>query len=200
MDIESLLFDNSGQPAADINPGDLLISNPLMEEPIFKRSVILMLDADIEKGSMGLVLNHRLSLSLRDLIPGWENGSKVPLYAGGPVDLERLFLIHRLGNVFPESKRLFGDIFVGAEIDNIIDYVDAGNPVDGYLRFFLGYSGWDANQLQSEMLKRYWTVSPAVNNSEIFMGTGNEFWRREVGKLGDDFRSWLLVPSEPNLN
>lgn len=94
MDIESLLFSRPDASRTDISKGDVLVAEPLMQEGIFRRSVILILDADVSSGYMGLVLNHKTSLSMQDLIPKWEGGKRVPLFAGGPVDLERLFMLH----------------------------------------------------------------------------------------------------------
>jgi|InofroStandDraft_1065614.scaffolds.fasta_scaffold01600_15 putative transcriptional regulator len=196
MDIESLLFSRPDASRTDISKGDVLVAEPLMQEGIFRRSVILILDADVSSGYMGLVLNHKTSLSMQDLIPKWEGGKRVPLFAGGPVDLERLFMLHTLGDVFKGCKEILPGIFVGANMDDVVEYVDSGGEVEGRMRFFLGYSGWQSNQLESELLGKSWALERHEPASALLQGTGNAYWRRQVARLGDSYRSWLIVPQD----
>ena len=196
MDIESLLFSRPDASRTDISKGDVLVAEPLMQEGIFRRSAILILDADVSSGYMGLVLNHKTSLSMQDLIPKWEGGKRVPLFAGGPVDLERLFMLHTLGDVFKGCKEFLPGIFVGANMDDVVEYVDSGGEVEGRMRFFLGYSGWQSNQLESELLGKSWALERHEPASALLQGTGNAYWRRQVARLGDSYRSWLIVPQD----
>lgn len=200
MDIESLLFGATGGQRTDIVAGDLLIAEPLMEESIFRRSVVMVLDADIKKGYMGLVLNHQTPLSMRDLIPDWTYGERIPLFAGGPVDLERLFVLHTMGDSFEGSREILPGLYIGAKIDEVVSYVNLGGEIDGRLRFFLGYSGWEANQLGNEVLHNTWAVGRYQKNADILSETGNDYWRREVERLGNGYRSWLTVPTDAMLN
>lgn len=199
LDLESLLFGSGGQ-RTEIASGDVLIAEPFMEESIFKRSSILMLEADRARGYMGLVLNHQIPLSMRDLIPGWKFGELVPLFAGGPVDLDRLFMLHTLGDRFSGSRELFPGLYVGARIDDVVGYVEGGGEVDGCLRFFLGYSGWGTDQLENEVLHNTWAIGRHEDADVLLHGSGNEYWRRQVEHLGDDYRSWLTVPVDAALN
>ncbi|MEE1021867.1 MAG: YqgE/AlgH family protein [Muribaculaceae bacterium] len=200
MDLESLLFGSTAGQRTSMQTGDILVAEPLMTEVFFKMSAILVLASDQQKGTFGLVMNHELNVSLRDLIPEWANGDRVKLHSGGPVDLERLFMLHTLGDYFKGSQPIAPGLYIGANIDDVIEYVDAGGPVEGKLRFFLGYSGWDANQLESEILRHSWGVGRMKSPADLLEGTGDAYWRRQVEHLGENFRNWLMVPPDIAMN
>ena len=198
MDLESIIY----KDPAILNPrkGDLLIAEPLLTEPYFKRGVILLLDEDTKNGHLGLVLNRLTPITLQDLFPDWEAGSKVPVYCGGPVEADRLFMLHTLGDLFPESKEVARGIYVGANLDGIVEYINTNGNTEGCLRFFLGYSGWTEGQLTSEILRNTWALNPHPSSADLLTGSGDLFWRREVERMGAKYKSWLIVPSNPSFN
>lgn len=198
MDFDSIIF----KDPSIVNPekGDLLIAEPLLAEPYFKRSVVLLLDEDMNKGHIGLTLNKITPVTLQDLFPDWKAGKNVPVFSGGPVEADRLFMLHSLGDEFDGSVEVCPGLYVGARLDDIIDYVNNTPHIDGSLRFFLGYSGWAKGQLTSEILNNTWALNPKPDRLDMLSGSEDMYWRREVGRLGEKYRSWLVVPSDPALN
>ena len=198
MDLESIIY----KDPTIINPqkGDLLIAEPLLDEPYFKRSVILLLDEDNNQGHIGLALNKITPVSLLDLFPDWKAGAEVPVYSGGPVEADRLFMLHTMGDRFEGSMEVSPGLYVGAKLDDIIDYINNNRYADGNIRFFLGYSGWSRGQLTSEILKNTWALNPNPGHTDVLTGAEDLYWRREVRRLGEKYRSWLLVPSNPAFN
>ena len=122
MDLESIIY----KDPTIVNPkkGDLLIAEPLLDEPYFKRSVVLILEEDNHQGHIGLTLNKQTPVTLQDLFPDWSSGANVPVYSGGPVEADRLFMLHTMGDKFEGSIEVAQGIFVGAKLDDIIDYVN----------------------------------------------------------------------------
>lgn len=198
MDLQDLLF--SKLPAATPHMGSLLISEPLMDDNYFSRSAILVLDEPVDGGHFGLILNKPTDMTLADLMPDWEEGRRIPIYCGGPVDLKRMFLLHTLGERLGSNTEVLPGIYVGADLDKIIDYINDGGIVDGNLRFFLGYCGWSPGQLAGEINSNTWAVNALPQTSNLLKGEGVDFWSREVKDLGDEYRSWLVVPTDPSLN
>ena len=198
MDIKDLLF--SSLPAADPHMGSLLIAEPLMDDKYFSRSAILVLDEPEEGGHFGLILNKPTEMTLNDLMPEWEDGKRVPVFCGGPVDLQRMFLLHTLGERLGSNTEVLPGIYVGADLDKIIDYIDNGGEVDGKIRFFLGYCGWSPGQLSAELNGKTWGVNSLPQCENLLKGEGLEYWSREVKDLGEDYRSWLVVPPNPSFN
>ena len=198
MDLESIIY----KDPTIVNPqkGDLLIAEPLLDEPYFKRSVILLLDEDNNQGHIGLALNKITPVSLLDLFPDWKAGAEVPVYSGGPVEADRLFMLHTMGDRFEGSMEVSPGLYVGAKLDDIIDYIYNNRYANGNIRFFLGYSGWSRGQLTSEILKNTWALNPNPGHTDVLTGAEDLYWRREVRRLGEKYRSWLLVPSNPAFN
>lgn len=178
MDLESIIY----KDPTIVNPekGDLLIAEPLLDEPYFKRSVILLLDEDNNQGHIGLALNKITPVSLQDLFPDWKAGAEVPVYSGGPVEADRLFMLHTMGDRFEGSMEVSPGLYVGAKLDDIIDYINNNRYADGNIRFFLGYSGWSRGQLTSEILKNTWALNPNPGHTDVLTGAEDLYWRREV--------------------
>lgn len=184
------------------NPGrgDLLIAQPLMSDPSFARSVVMLLDNDMHGGYLGLILNRELPFRLSDLFPEWNGAINVSLYSGGPVDPQRLFMLHTLGTALDQVLEIAPGLYVGGDIKRVKEYVNDTQDIDGHLRFFVGYSGWTSGQLESELLSRSWAVTTPKDCNRLLEGAGDGFWRREVEKLGESFRAWLSVPEDPMYN
>ncbi len=203
MDIEKLLFDGL-EPGTAPTRRALLLAEPLMKEPYFRRSVVLILEKDQAGGYIGLTLNKRAGLRLGDIFKDWVHGADIEVYSGGPVEEQRLFMLHTLGDIFPGSHEILPGLYVGGELEAISRYIKSGGEIEGKIRFFLGYSGWGAGQLDKELLSRSWAVAgPGTEREDVvrlLQGSENEYWRREVARLGDACRSWLVVPETPWLN
>lgn len=198
IDIESLIYkDPTGTSP---QKGDLLIAEPLLDQPYFKRSVVLLLEEDENKGQVGLTLNIPTPVTLQDLFPQWVAGKKVKIYSGGPVESDRLFMLHTLGDQFDGAVEVAPGLYVGADLNQVMDYIQQEEDLEGKLRFFLGYSGWAKDQLSAEILSHSWALTRPKDNGDALIGKGNEYWRREVERLGEDYRSWLLIPQNPEEN
>ncbi|MCH5224393.1 MAG: YqgE/AlgH family protein [Muribaculaceae bacterium] len=198
IDLKDLLF--SSLPTATPHMGSLLISEPLMEDKYFGRSVVLVLDEPEGGGHFGLILNKPTEMTLHDLMPEWEEGKRIPIFCGGPVDLQRMFLLHTLGERLGSTTEVLPGIYVGADLDKIIEYIEEGGEVDGYIRFFLGYCGWSPGQLSGELNRKSWAVNALPQCPNLLKGEGVDYWTREVKDLGDEYRGWLIVPTDPSLN
>lgn len=198
MELNEFIF--KGDPEATPHMGSLLLSEPMLDDKYFSRSAILVLDEPADGGHFGLILNKPTEMTLKDLLPEWEEGRKIPIYCGGPVDLQRMFLLHTLGEVLGSATEILPGIYVGADLDKIIDYVDSGGEVDGKIRFFLGYCGWSPGQLAGEIAGKSWAVNALPQSQNLLKDEGIRYWSREVKDLGEDYRGWLVVPPDPSLN
>ncbi len=198
MDLNSILH----KDVIELNPkgGQLLLSEPLMTDHNFSRSAILLLEQDCDGGHIGLTLNKGPLCYMNDLVEGLPDSHPIPIYQGGPVGVDRLFMLHRLGATFTNTLEIAPGLYVGGTEEEVIDYIISHDGAAGYIRFFLGYSGWEKGQLTSEIMKGCWALNLHPDASELLKGEGDPFWRREVAKLGPDYRSWLIVPEHPSLN
>lgn len=198
MNLHNLLYNNP--PEGVPRRGSLLIADPLMDNIYFRRSVVMILDVNPGEGHLGLALNKRTRLTLHDLMCGWERGKEIPVYCGGPVDLGRLFLLHTLGDRITNATEIIPGIYVGGDMEEILSYIENGGKTEGHLRFFLGYSGWSEGQLDSEIACHSWALDYPENGTHLLESSENPYWRREVSRLGERFRSWLMIPQDPSYN
>ena len=182
--------------------GTILLSSPMLNDPNFKRTAVLILDEDANGGHIGLVLNRRLDLTLADVCGVPERIAPQPVYNGGPVDLQRMFWIHTLGDRLPGSLEILPGLYVGGDYDALIRMYAKGEPdIDHKIRFYLGYSGWAEGQLQKEIEAGAWGVLPMLVDSHLILDLdGEELWHQLTLLLSPDYRHWRMIPADPNLN
>jgi putative transcriptional regulator len=178
-------------------PGRILISEPFLKDYYFQRSIVLLADHSNE-GSFGIILNKPVDVKLHEIlkdIPEFGAG----IYLGGPVNTDSLFFIHSLGETVAKSLKIMDGIFWGGDIDVIRDLIEHRKITPDKIRFYLGYSGWSAHQLENELKENSWLVAD-VKASQLLRNPPEKMWKNIVSKLGDDYSQWINYPSDPILN
>lgn len=197
---EKLIF-NTDIPYREPNAGNVLIAQPFLEDESFRHSVIQLIDKD-EKGNFsGVVLNRPSSTKLSDVIENIILTNCNPaVHIGGPVGLDTLIFLHNLGPLITNSRLITDNLYLGGKLDDAIDFLNTSENPESHIRFFIGYSGWHAHQLQQEIDDHSWAVLPSLPKELIFKEGVNSYWHRIVHLLGDDFKSWLYHPMNPTYN
>ena len=125
--------------------GCLLIAEPtILNDMSFNRSVILLTEHS-EDGSVGFILNKPLAYSINDLIP--EIDTNFVIYNGGPVEQDNLYFLHNVPELIPDSIEISYGLYWGGNFETTKELINAGKLSKENIRFFLGYSGWETNQL-----------------------------------------------------
>jgi putative transcriptional regulator len=177
--------------------GKILISEPFLPDTFFNRSIVYLTD-HTEQGSVGFILNKILDLRICDAIEGFE-GWEEPLNMGGPVAPDTLHYLHSLGNLIPKSVKVDKNMFWGGDIDTIRGLIKKDKVRKSQIRFFLGYSGWSAGQLERELKENSWVI--ATVKSEIVMTSrGDDTWKRVLRSLTTKYRMWADFPESPDMN
>lgn len=148
----------------EVAPGMLLVAAPGMYSPEFARTVVLVLERDVD-GTVGIILNRRSDTALFNVMPAWSDLAASPqaLYIGGPV--------------MPQAAVAVGVTKNGVDIENAPHYtrlanklvhIDLGadptllaDDLEG-IRVFAGYAGWDTGQLEEEIERGDWFIAPAL--------------------------------------
>ncbi len=198
-DIESFLF-NIDISTPEPHAGALLISEPFLRDRYFNHSVVCLTEYQTGKTAMGLVLNRITEFQLQDLVEAITTEEDIPIYCGGPMSMDRLFYIHTLGNVIPNSTEIINGLYIGGDFDSIIRYVNCECDVIDRIRFFIGYSGWNINQLDEELHKNVWAVATISDTDELFKGSENAYWHKFVRTLGEKYKGWRYHPQDPQSN
>ena len=139
------------RPSSDQVPerGSVLLSEPFIEDPFFKRTVVLLCEHN-EEGSFGFVLNNYIDIELDQIVDEFPH-LPYSISVGGPVKNTNLFYIHTLGDLIPESVMVMEGLYFGGDFEVLKAKLIAGEVEWSAVRFFIGYSGWSANQLEEEM-------------------------------------------------
>ncbi len=181
-------------------PGRLLISEPFLQDNYFQRSVILLVEHTADNGSLGFILNKKTPLTVNSVIPELKELPEIPIYLGGPVASDRLFFIHSLGNLLiPGSMQITDRLFFDGDFDSLKKYMLAGNDISDKVKFFIGYSGWQAQQLKKEIKSNSWAVG-MPDDEHVLNDSDESFWKHSVFKLGEKYRQWTQFPKDPYLN
>lgn len=179
--------------------GRLLISEPLLSEAYFQRSVIFLIEHN-DQGTMGLVVNKPSGLVLNRIVEGLEDIDEIPVFCGGPMSSDRMYYLHTLGHLVPHSIEISDGLYIGGDFDVILSYLRSGNNIEHNIKFLVGYSGWSPGQLIEEIENKVWVVADNISPKDCITQEGDLFWRSVVQSLGEKYRTWLNYPKMPYLN
>jgi len=185
-------------PNIYLKKGHLLIAEPsIIGDMSFNRSIIIIADHNME-GSIGFILNKPLDFTLQDLIPEIEIPYKV--YNGGPVEQDNLYYIHKIPKLIPNSIEISQGLYWGGNFEKITELIQNNELDSNDIRFFLGYSGWETNQLTSELLAHTWILSENIYRKTIIEKVNTSFWKEKMLELGGDYTIWSNAPENPSYN
>lgn len=184
----------------DLKPekGRILISEPFLQDAYFQRSVVLLIEHGGE-GSMGFVVNKQTDLIVNDFFPELKERPVIPIYLGGPVSPNHLFFIHSLGMAIPGSVEIGEDLYFDGDFEVLKHHLKSDNSAYGQVKFFLGYSGWTKEQLDSEIVCNSWLVGHSSCRS-LILARDDSFWNHVVERLGHPYSTWINYPKNPEMN
>jgi putative transcriptional regulator len=177
--------------------GKILISEPFLPDTFFNRSIVYLTDHS-SQGSVGFILNKKLDLQVSAAIEGFE-GWDENLSLGGPVAPDTLHYLHNLGDLIPKSVLVEGNIFWGGDIDSIRELIKTGKINKSQIRFFLGYSGWSAGQLERELNENSWVIAK-VNSNIVLNNSGDDIWKKVLRGFKNKYKMWADFPDSPEMN
>ena len=189
--------------------GHFLLSDFDLADPNFQRAVILMIDHD-EEGAFGLVVNHPSPFTLGEVVEGLEDtpASSIPVYVGGPVQQNALFVLHEdsaggEGGEDAADQPVEGVAFEPAT-RSLLDWLksewavlpEADRPE---VRFYVGYSGWASGQLEGELEEEAWVVLRATREI-VFHPDPGKAWAEALSRTGPLYQIILQTGFKPSMN
>ena len=182
----------------DVLTGRLLVATPNLDEPTFRRTVILLC-AHSDDGTFGLVLNRPLKEPIANHLPDWGEIASTPslMFAGGPVQPNVVFAIAssddisvgRWGLRLVPGLGLIDPTGGPAAFDNRIDRV----------RLFVGYAGWAGGQLEGEIEDHGWFVVDATDD-DPFHADPVTLWRDVLRRQSSELAMYATHPQVPGIN
>jgi putative transcriptional regulator len=176
--------------------GQLLIAGPSLLDPNFWRTVVLVVEHS-DEGALGLVLNRPSETTTDEAVPELEmllTGSD-PLFIGGPVQPSAVIVLAELEDPSDAALIAFGDIGVLTSGESP-EQLSAGVR---RARAFAGHAGWGSGQLDAEIERDDWILTPATP-ADAFCEAPDELWSRVLVRMGGRYALVARMPSDPSVN
>ena len=184
----------------DYEKGSFLIANPVLPDPNFSRTVVLLCNHD-DQGSFGLVVNKTAELGAAEIFENINALSSYnrQIYLGGPVSRSQVFYLCRSQKPIAPLDKVCEGIYLGISWDALEEVMEMVEQPDKDIRFYLGYSGWGAGQLVGEMERKSWLTCDA-NDTFTFGDDADKIWENVVRSLGKDYEYLVKAPVNPQCN
>ncbi len=186
-------------PFTNIKPseGKLLVAEPFLDDPYFRRSVVLLTEHN-EKGSIGFILNKPIEIKLKDAV-----GELPPIdsniHLGGPVARETLHFLHTEGKLIDGSLEIMKGLYWGGNFETLKKLITEDKIKAEAIKFFVGYAGWEPNQLENELKLHSWIVLPA-KVKDIMKRNPANLWHDILKGMGKEFAVIADFPQDPTMN
>ena len=184
--------------------GRLLAATPLLGDPNFRRTVVLIVEDTPDEGTLGVVLNRPTEVPVRQVLEPWTELVTGPsvVFRGGPVSPNSaLALALARGKSEPLGWRSLDS----SPLMSKIGLVDLDAPPEllaggiSSLRVFAGYAGWGAGQLRGEIADGVWYVLPGQPD-DAFFAEPERLWPAVLRRQGGELALVATYPDDPVLN
>jgi len=165
----------------DLSPGKLLVASRELGDPNFAETVILLVHYDAES-VVGLMLNRRTHLPISRVLAEIKPAKDLsdPVYLGGPVETPTVFALLRSTDKLEGAEHVFGGVYwisTKAALEKTI----SSHPDPGAFHVYLGYAGWTADQLKTEIRLGGWFIFQA-DNQTVFNSNPDSLWHEMIKK------------------
>ena len=178
-------------------PGILLIADPFLKDPNFKRTVVFLCEHQ-EEASFGFVLNRLYDYTLNELVNSADDLT-LPVYYGGPVQTDTIHFVHQYPDLIPDAHPVAPGIYWGGNFETLTALIKSKSVDPEKIKFFIGYSGWGDGQLADELKEKSWLTVSATRNL-VFHTRHNEVWKGSLQHLGGEYEMMINFPIDPQLN
>ncbi len=168
---------------------NFLIAMPTLEDPYFANALVYICEHN-ENGALGIIVNRPIDMNLAGLFEKIDikldaaQLANLPVYFGGPVQLDRGFVLHRPVGQWQSTLSVNGEVGLTSSRDVLTSVGSAGLPSE--ILVTLGYAGWEAGQLEEELAQNSWLTVPA-QASILFDLPPEERLPAAMQKLGISF-------------
>lgn len=171
--------------------GSFLLASPELRDPNFIKTLIIIVEHG-DEGAFGLILNRPLEVKLDNAAAalGLKWNKKItppPIYFGGPVMGETIWMLHNLEEARTFSKEISPGLFFTSQETFLKSIIE--NP-RGVYKFFVGYAGWASNQLENEIGMGTWLL-PELQQYEMIFTEKNNIWDSVISSMGIEPASYF---------
>ncbi len=183
---------------ANLKNGVVLVAEPsLIGDMSFQKSVILVAN-HCNTGTIGFIMNKPTASTISDFIP--DVTEEYRIYNGGPVEQDNLYFVHSIPELIPNSVKIAENLYWGGSFEVVSELMIDRIIEPDDIKFFLGYSGWSFNQLETEISGNSWIVSAEENLRTLINDRIDCYWKDQMLTLGDRYSIWANAPENPEYN
>jgi len=189
---------------SDPRAGRLLVATPLLEDPSFRRAVVLLVEHEITEGTLGIVLNRPTQIGVDQVLEQWTDLATEPsvVFKGGPVSPNSALALALIpGTDEPAGWRALDGAPALARL-GLLD-LDAPPrllaPAVQSLRVYAGYAGWSPGQLEAEIDEGAWYLV-AAQPRDVFAADPAKLWREVLRRQEGELAFLATYPDDPGLN
>ena len=176
--------------------GIILISEPSLRDFYFRQSIVLLAEHN-EEGSFGIIINKPIEAQINDILKDFPDFNSA-VYLGGPVKTDSIFFLHTKPDI-EDSLEIIKGLYWGGDLETISEMIRLHEITENDIRFYVGYSGWDAKQLDREIKEKSWILSHTTVD-EVIHPNPEKLWRTHLRNMGKDYALWSNFPSDPSFN
>lgn len=143
-----------------IKAGIFIGSTALLDDSFFEQAILFIAEYN-EKGAMGFVVNKEFPRRFNEL-QEFSDSIPFPLYEGGPVDQEHLYFVHRRPELIAGGVLVADNIYLGGDFKTAVRLINNGTLSTMDIRLFIGYCGWDFQELEAEIAEGSWEILEEV--------------------------------------
>lgn len=184
--------------------GQLLVATPMLGDPNFRRTVVLVVEDAPDEGTLGVVLNRPTHMPVGQILQPWSEFISGPsvVFRGGPVSPNSALALARAAG---DDEPLGWRSLDGSRLMSRIGLVDLGAPPEllagglASMRVFAGYAGWGARQLRAEIAEGAWYVL-AAQPGDAFFAEPEKLWPYVLRRQGGELALIATYPDDPVLN
>jgi len=191
-------WDYTSEIRKPIKNGTILLSEPFMDDDLFKRSVCIVCDHNKEEGTFGFLVNRNTQQKVSELVDELSHVNAF-VYYGGPVANDSLYYIHQNNPPLSDAKHITGNLYWGGDYVELKELLLEDKIDLNTIKFIVGYSGWDPNQLRKEIIENSWILDNPLNIDFVFSASPT-LWHDVMQNLGGIYKTMSNFPEEPNLN
>ena len=187
--------------------GSVLAALPLLGDPNFIRTVVLIAEHS-EEGGFGLVVNRPASIKVSkiwEVVTGGQCECDSTVYVGGPVQASVISYLHTCRDMTDDASEVAPGVYFGTDVEVLGSLIERQrvSTEEGenreLFRVFCGYSGWGEGQLDRELGSGSWFVQQ-TNAAFLFESPIGEMWNRIMGEADGESRFFAMRPKDPDYN
>ena len=181
----------------EVKSGKVLLAEPFMLDPNFKRSAVLLCE-HTNDGSVGFIMNKPLNMRVDELVEGFPEFDSGVLF-GGPVQTDTIHYIHNVGPLLDDSVKVFDGIYWGGDFEKLKFLISSQLILPTNIRFFVGYSGWSEGQLSDELSYGSWVLAD-MDANYLFKSKPMNLWQQVMYNKGNTFTVIAQLPEAMSWN